>query len=302
MITAAIIVNPNAGHQNAPALARQAARVLKQKAWTVTVFFTERVGHAIQIAAQLAHDVSHIIVIGGDGALREVIVGLGVRKGAVVLGLIPLGHANVLAHELGISLDPHVALDTIARNATQRLVDVGRVGEHVFLSMIGVSYDARVVQFVERVRHSRLRFLYRLWADGLYLLFGCAAVFLPPASPLRLSVDQEPSPRLHGLDSIVVCNTRSYAKRMAITPEAECSDRQLNYQARKWLGGVGTLGAIISALRQHPAPAWIAQYGVGQHMIISAPTPFVWQADGDFMGHADHLIVELDPQQVRIIV
>ncbi|MGB5830769.1 MAG: diacylglycerol kinase family protein [Thiohalocapsa sp.] len=79
-------------------------------------------------------------VLGGDGTVLAVASALLGR--GVTLGLVPLGTANLLARDLGMSMDAEAAV-TELRHARPRYIDVGRVNGELFLcaSMLGMTTD-----------------------------------------------------------------------------------------------------------------------------------------------------------------
>ena len=71
----------------------------------VTVKETMHSGHATELARNAASSGARMVVAaGGDGTIAE--VAQGVAGSCTSLGVIPLGTANVLAHELGLPFRP----------------------------------------------------------------------------------------------------------------------------------------------------------------------------------------------------
>jgi diacylglycerol kinase family enzyme len=127
-----IELRPTTGPASARALAREAVEA----------------GHRLIIAA------------GGDGTAFEVLNGVSDAPGGLaraVLGVLPLGTANVLAHELRIPLPPQRAWETLCHGTVQR-IDCGAADFHDaqgrpcsahFAVVAGAGLDARAVQLVE---------------------------------------------------------------------------------------------------------------------------------------------------------
>jgi diacylglycerol kinase family enzyme len=101
-----------------------------------------------------------IIAAGGDGTAHEVLNGIADAPAGLartVLGILPLGTANVLAHELRIPADPARAWEAL-RNGQVHRIDTG-VAEFAgprgqsqsarFAIVAGAGLDARAVQLVE---------------------------------------------------------------------------------------------------------------------------------------------------------
>src|SRR5215510_15442148 len=97
-----LIVNPTAGRRRGGLVEAVAARV-RAEGWTVDVVETAAAGDARRLAETCdAHRYGVIAVAGGDGTINEVVNGLAGRADAPAIGIVPLGTANVLAHELGL--------------------------------------------------------------------------------------------------------------------------------------------------------------------------------------------------------
>ncbi|HET8594074.1 MAG TPA: diacylglycerol kinase family protein, partial [Intrasporangium sp.] len=99
-----------------------------------------------------------VVVIGGDGTVREVagaLAGTGVR-----LGIVPRGTANLFARNLRL---PYLSLRrsvAVALDGVPHDVDLGRarwgrpdgaVGEGAFVVMAGIGQDARTIELVRPV-------------------------------------------------------------------------------------------------------------------------------------------------------
>lgn len=98
-------------------------------------------------------DFDAIVAVGGDGTIRQ--VAAGALGGDVPIGVIPTGTANVLAHEIGIPVEPkHLAHMLIAG----RVVPIrgGTANGEFFLLMAGIGFDGRVTARVNRTLQRRL--------------------------------------------------------------------------------------------------------------------------------------------------
>ncbi len=110
MHRAVLIVNAAAGRRkNLQALVPQLVQVLEHRGVRVDVAMTAAAGEAQTIASNAAASgCDAVFACGGDGTVHEVLQGLVGTMAA--LGVVPLGTANALARNLGLSLDPVKAL------------------------------------------------------------------------------------------------------------------------------------------------------------------------------------------------
>src|SRR5881275_1049699 len=94
-----LIVNPFASRVDEGAL--RSVEAALGRAGRIETKLTERRGHATELAAA-ASAADAVVVFGGDGAVNEVLNGLG----GVPLGAIPGGGTNVFARALGLPREP----------------------------------------------------------------------------------------------------------------------------------------------------------------------------------------------------
>jgi len=110
---------------------------------------------------------------GGDGSLAPV-AGVAIERGLPFV-CVPFGTRNHFARDLGLDRDdPIGSLD--AFSGEERLVDVGRVGERIFLNNVSIGLYADLVHRRERHRRRRealaqARALWRLAGEGRRLRF-----------------------------------------------------------------------------------------------------------------------------------
>ena len=143
-----LIRNPIAGRRRR-GLVDAVVRQVQTLGWTVDLVDTEAVGDARRLAETCdAARYAVIAVAGGDGTINEVVNGLAHRADAPALAIVPLGTANVLAHELGLSFKAAA----IARTMVAGRALLVRPGEacnggapRCFSLMAGAGFDAKVV-------------------------------------------------------------------------------------------------------------------------------------------------------------
>lgn len=298
-LAATVIVNPRAGRQGGEGLVAELRRRLGAQGRAVQVAETGHPGHGVALAAAAARAGRWIIVVGGDGTLREVATGLLEAPRHEALALIPLGNANVLARELGIPLEPGRALDLLD-HSTDVAVDVGRANGEVFLSMVGVGYDARVSRWVHRARRLPLaRSVYRSNGDLVYVALGLAACLRVRPPRVQLRADGEE--RASGPD-LIVCNTRVYAKGWSVAPDADCGDGALDFVVRRHAAALHVLRALLAARRKQRLPDRLATYGRGRQLSVHSERAFAYHLDGDPREKTNRIDMELVPHHLQVRV
>jgi len=206
-----IIFNPVAGRRRAMLLWR-VLDVLAANGIRLDLAETHRAGHAEALARDAAQQGAPMVVAaGGDGTIAEVangLIGSGVR-----LGVIPLGTANVLAHELALPFAPRAVAAALAFGRTRTLwPGVARCadGSRLFVQMLGVGFDAQVV-------HRLSLPLKRVLGRGAYVVQSLCETARYRFPPLRLRIDEEETEAA----SVVISKGRLYGGNYLLAVEAQ---------------------------------------------------------------------------------
>lgn len=134
------IVNPKSGTNDKKQIIRHISTLFNEDEYKVV--FTERAGHATELAKQAAEDGYIVAVaVGGDGTVNE--VAQGITHTNTALGIIPCGSGNGLARHLGLSMKPKEALK-ILKECKIEQCDYGLINGHPFFCTAGVGFDAEV--------------------------------------------------------------------------------------------------------------------------------------------------------------
>ncbi len=269
-----IVFNPVAGRRRALLLWR-VLDVLVEHGIRLDVVRTTARGDAERIAREacLAGE-SLVVAAGGDGTISE--VANGVLGTGSALGVIPLGTANVLAHEIGLSFSPRAIATALAFRRTRPLwpgVATTPDGQRLFVQMLGAGFDAEVV--------------HRLWTPlkaacgrGAYVMQAAREAIRYEFPPIRVHIEGSAMEAA----SLIVSNGRLYGGPYTLAPRAsphtpgfwvtlfECSGplRALGYGAMLPLQAL----ARSPGVRQLPA-RWVEIRG-------NRPVPV--QTDGDDAG------------------
>ncbi len=141
---AALIVNPYSTHvtgERITAVERALRRHIELK-----TAFTERPGHATELAAEFAGEFDAILVFSGDGTYNEALNG---ADGAVPFGFLPGGGTSVLPRALGLPRDPvaaALALGAALEEGRMRRISLGAVNGRRFCFSAGIGFDGEAVR------------------------------------------------------------------------------------------------------------------------------------------------------------
>ena len=114
-----MIVNPKAGRSKSRGPLFDAAAVLSDAGYWISIHNTAFPGDATATAAA-AGDYGVVVAVGGDGTLNQVAAGLLTQERPPLLGYLPQGSTNDFAASLRISGDPAEAAAAIAFLASDK--------------------------------------------------------------------------------------------------------------------------------------------------------------------------------------
>jgi len=253
---------------------------LEEMGCRVTVHQTTCRGDAQAVASRTTKDqYDRIAVAGGDGTVNEVLNGL--TPDSPPVGLIPMGTANVLAAEIGLSSRSGEIARTIALGEP-RPVSLGDVNGRKFVLMTGVGFDAFVVAAVSPP-------LKRILGKGAYVLASLSQFLRGRLPHFELHVDGV----RYDAASTIIANARFYGGRFVCAPEARMDSPVLHVclfeRAGRFYVAAYALALLLGILHRMPGYRIVP----AKHIEIRRPDGAAIQSDGDFVG--------LTPAQVTVI-
>lgn len=284
-----VIFNPTAGGRRHRRLQAVIA-LLQGSGCVVTLHPTTGQGDAESLAREVkGGDV--IVAAGGDGTINEVVNGLVGRD--TPLALLPMGTANVVAAEIGLSVAPQQIAETILRGPTQKIC-LGRVGGRangrVFIAMVGAGHDARVVAGVNLG-------LKRLLGKGAYLVEAIRQLIQGGDYLLDVTVD--------GVDyraaSVIVANGRYYAGRYVLDPSAKITQPVLHVCLFERPGRWNLVRYSAALFSNRIASLSGFRVVTGTRASISGKTGEPVQVDGDVLACLPANI-EVVPNAIKLVM
>ena len=165
MRKAALLYNPRSGgRRNRRQADLEASLAILRKANVeANLTLTQSPEDAAERARQaISEGCDTVLACGGDGTVHDVLQGL--AGSCVGMGVIPMGTANALAHDLGVPLDP-AAATRAALSARPRRIAVGRVefvdleghpATKYFAVAVGIGVDAHLFYKLQTGSKQRL--------------------------------------------------------------------------------------------------------------------------------------------------
>ena len=163
MMKCVVIYNPNSGKLTNRNDIKKLYKIFENYGYEVEIIYTEYKGHAKEITKKLK-DVDLLICAGGDGTLNEVISGNIERHKPILLGHLPLGSVNDVAHMYGMTGNTTKNL-VMLLNGAQKNIDVCLINgsPFVYVACIGAWVD---------ISYSTPRKLKEKYGKLAYVIYG----------------------------------------------------------------------------------------------------------------------------------
>ncbi|MEV7106936.1 diacylglycerol kinase [Streptomyces atroolivaceus] len=213
-----LFVNPTAGSGRGARAAQPAASALREAGFSVRTVLGEDADDALRRAREaVAGGTGALIAVGGDGMMSLALQA--VAGTPTPLGAVAVGTGNDFARALGLPVRDPAAAGRLAAEALKggklRAVDLGRVGERWFGSVLASGFDSRVNDRGNRMRWVGGRFKYDL------AILAELAAFRP--IPYRIRLDGGPVTEIEAT-LIAVGNGSTYGGGMRICADAVMDD------------------------------------------------------------------------------
>jgi len=303
---AVIIFNPLAGRGKTSLYAVKARKHLQHNGQHVEdIIATKYAGHAETVLANdWGEKVELIVLVGGDGTLRELVSGLRKSRSDVEIAFIPMGNANVVARELNIPLQPKLAIE-LATTGKAKKVDIcvlkqGNEDDLVFLAMLEIGFGTKIVSLVDKLRNGTLKTLYRFWGDLVYAIAGLMALRTVKRSTFSTMVDGISSTPL--ATHCVIANMQTYAKGWSLTPDALHDDGLLDTAISQRDDTWSTVRTFIAASKKRKLKSSVMTYQQAKNIEIVSESPLFVQIDGDPISLANKASISIDKEAFSIWV
>ena len=205
-----IIFNPKAGSSKLAKLNKIIAELNKNN--TVTLFETTAAGDATNIARTESANFDILVAAGGDGTINEVVNGINPNT---PLAIIPMGTANIVAIEAGISNNSKAICAAIKQGKTKRAY-VSTINNKKFILMAGIGYDAKVVNNI----NPKLK---KVFGKLIFALEGLKQFFKLKEFNITITSNNQ----THHANWVLITNAKYYAGPHSITKRTNIFNENL---------------------------------------------------------------------------
>lgn len=283
------IINPVAGVRRKDRIPRLIDQYLDHDHFDYEVIYTERRGHATQIAQEAAARGVHVVAVaGGDGSVNEAATGLVGTD--TCLAIIPSGSGNGLARHLGYSINIRSTIRII--NAYHvRNIDVCKVNGTMFFSLIGIGFDAFVAKVFSR--EETRGFLTYAWS---------AIKSVSSFDAFEFNADLADRSIGGKAYMINVCNSNQYGYNVKVAPHASLSDGMLDVvvlgDIPKWKIPLAVLQVFT---RTHMHAKHFTTYRTPT-VKIDTPQYAHLQIDGETAQKEKSFVIEIIPGALKVLM
>lgn len=308
--TIAVVLNPRTLAGPRAVMWQQVLTQLRSHARVALLETTGDAGDRQRIAALLAAERPSIAVAaGGDGTVREVASAVHAAPDSPALGILPFGTGNNVARSLGLaslrlgaagSLD--AAIGAIV-GGHERRVDVGRVGDEIFVGSFALGMDGAILAARNAWRR-RWSLSPALAGYPLYLL-SCA-VNLATQRAVLGSVECDAAPYRGPIHDLLVVNMAIYAGEFRFDPGDRAGNGRLDL--RVFTGPLDYVRAFATAWRRHVRhqrgePVSAAPHGRSiTRALVTLSSAQPSQTDGEEHARATRFEISVLPSALRIKV
>ncbi|GGU02810.1 diacylglycerol kinase [Streptomyces violascens] len=213
-----LFVNPTAGRGRGAHAAQPAASALRAAGFSVRTVLGEDADDALRRAREAVRGGTvALITVGGDGMVNLALQAVAGTR--TPLGVVAAGTGNDFARALGLPIrDPARAGELAARaleGAHIRDIDLGRVGDRWFATVLASGFDSKVNDRGNRMRWPGGRFKYDL------AMLAELAAFRPVS--YKITLDDGETREIEAT-LIAVGNASSYGGGMRICADADPTD------------------------------------------------------------------------------
>lgn len=287
-----MIVNPTAGRNKPRGPLFDAAAVLSQAGYLLSIHNTAAPGDAAAAAAASA-DYDAVVAVGGDGTLNQAVSGLMTLDRPPLLGYIPQGSTNDFAASLHLSSDPAAAAEQIAQGRPQQL-DIGSWNGRHFVYVASFGAFTRSSYSAPQAAKNALGHL-------AYILEGMKDLNSLRPYRVRLTADGEvlDGEYLFG----AVCNSTSIGGLMKLNPDrVVLDDGRFELLLIPSPRTPSDLQNLVLALlnQQYDREGLVFRHVSSIHLETEEDLP--WSLDGEYAPSAPAVDIVNHPQALTLLL
>lgn len=283
------IINPTSGPKSRVDVAARIEQHLDHQKYKYEIVYTERAGHAPELAQEAAESGCEVVVaVGGDGTVNEVARGL--LHSETALAILPKGSGNGLARHLKLPLGLEAAIRVLNQGHITT-IDTGNINGHPFFTTAGIGFDAYISSVFAGNTKRGLQ---------TYVELVMKEVRNYKHLPVKASINGNTM----DTDCFVMAfaNAAQYGNNAYIAPMADIQDGLLDVCLVRKIDLVKALHLSYCMLTKQLANADSAEYFKTDHISVQTEEAMMYHADGEFLGESKTFEVKMLPLSLKVLV
>ena len=287
-----VVVNPAAG-MDRPILGLLNSQFKDSGVnWDLRV--THAAGDAEKLAKQAVEDGYDVVAAhGGDGTVMEVANGL--RGSTIPLAIFPGGTANVMASELGVSVDLASCINMVAKRTCSVLeMDMATANDHPFLLRVGVGFEADMMKNADQELKNRF---------GLLAYAFSAVNTLRTLKPSHYTIDVDGKiSEIEGISAMIANSGNVAVGGMQLSSKIDIADGLLDVMVFTDATLSTILNLSMSVITQTDATEAPQIFHIqGKEIKVKADPQQSISLDGELM-ETDQVTARVLPHALRVLV
>ncbi len=302
------IVNRQARTGKAALVWNEVKIVLRKHSVPYKAYETTFEGHATELArtlSSLPEEKVHIVILGGDGTINEVINGI-VDFSKVKLGVIPIGSGNDFARNLRIKGSAEEIIMDILSHETGTMLDLGvvtwndRKHRRLFTISSGIGFDAMVGK---RAMTSRIKKFFNSIHLGklTYTVITLQTIFSLRTFKGTITTPNHSERSFKHTIFCAAMNLRAEGGGVLMAPSSDPCDGLIPFCVAADIPPLILPFCLLLLLfGKHEKLKYFHQYS-DTECHIHTETPVVLHADGEYLSDITDVWYECIPAQIELL-
>lgn len=292
-MTMLVIYNPSSGSGEGAKVGKLVEKELKSKGIDFTCYPTQSRDDLISYLIRNAMLYAKVIVIGGDGTIRDAIAAMNEINWPSSLGIIPAGSGNDLARFLGKNMDPVTLINRYIISEDDEYIYGARCNEKTFINVLGIGINTAIL---------RKRVFWKKIVGGKFSYLLSSLISLILYRPKFYDIKADGVDKSDKYYIITVCNGKYFGAGMKISPDSDLYSRDLSIIALRNVSKLKLIKAFMKIYKgEHINLGYVDYYQAKEIKVKFQSDDEYLDMDGDLFNVKDVLISKTEEQSIRLL-
>lgn len=295
-----LIVNQTAGGGKPEKLLPEIFNIFDSMNLSYHTSWTTSSGGATDLARRAADNgTDHIVSVGGDGTINEIINGILAAEKQPSLGIIPAGWANDFIKSTSIPNDIRQACQVIKEGKTKK-IDLGLINQQIyFANVCGIGFDAEITALANRIKTEHPN--WTSLSAYVYVFAAIRKLLSPiPSFQLKITIDNQVIEK--EVLFLAIGNGRVEGGKFNIAPDAKIDDGLLDIWIIQKMTRARCLSLLPKAIKGTHKGVPEVNFFRGRNILIEAPEPITAQVAGEILIPQKKYHLEILPKKLDLLI